>query len=97
MTELLCELKNLANRTLTENGAVTLRSTGSSVLDLFGTIGALRQASDEDILIRFIRAYAENHLLAMKTLFYARDIRGGLGERQTFRTILRWMADHEPI
>ena len=33
-------LKNMANQTRTENGALTLRSTGSDCLNLFATIGA---------------------------------------------------------
>ena len=40
---MLKELKIEANRTLTENGAVTLRTTGSDCLDLFAAIGALRR------------------------------------------------------
>ena len=88
-------LKNLTNKTLTENGAVTLRSTGSECLDLFATIGALRNASDAEIETRFLRAYAENPDLAMKILFYARDIRGGLGERRVFRVLMRWLAQNQ--
>ena len=53
-------LKNEANKTFTENGAVTYETTGSECLDLFATIGALRKASDDEILRRFVRAYAEN-------------------------------------
>lgn len=71
-------LKNEANLTHTENGAVTYQSTQSECLDLFATIGALRRESDEEITNRFLRAYAENADLAMKTLFFARDIRGGI-------------------
>lgn len=89
-------LKQEANLTYTENGAVTYRSTQSHCLDLFATIGALRRESDEEITGRFLRAYAENPDLAMKTLFYARDVRGGVGERRVFRTTLRWLAVHEP-
>lgn len=62
-------LKNEANLTHTENGAVTYLSTQSECLDLFATIGALRRESDEEITNRFLRAYAENADLAMKMLF----------------------------
>ena len=60
------------------------------------TIGALRRERDEEITNRFLRAYAEDADLAMKTLFFARDIRGGIGERRVFRTILKWLANNEP-
>lgn len=89
-------LKNEANRTYTENGAVTHGTTGSGCLDLFATIGALRSAEEQEILRRFVRAFTENPDLAMKTLFFARDVRGGLGERKVFRVCLRWLAQNAP-
>ena len=88
-------LKKEANKTYTENGAVTNRSTGKACLDLFATIGALRRESDEEIAVRFIRAFTEDPDTAMKILFYGRDIRGGLGERHVFRTALKWLAANE--
>ena len=89
-------IKKESNQTFTENGAVTYESTGSECLDLFSTIGALRHADEEEIIIRFTRAYIENPDIAMKLLFFARDIRGGLGERKVFRVIMNWLAVHEP-
>ena len=67
----------------------------SDCLDLFAAIGALRNASEDDIIGRFIKAYAENPDIATKILFYARDIRGGLGERRAFKTILGYLAKNE--
>jgi len=87
-------LKNEANMTMTENGAATYASSGSECLDLFATVGALRHADEEEIETRFLRAYSENPDLAMKILFFARDIRGGLGERRVFRTVLKWLSEH---
>ena len=89
-------LKREENKTYTENGALTNKSTQSHCLDLFATIGALRGAGESEIADRFLRAYAEDPDLAMKTLFFARDVRGGLGERRVFRTILSWLSVHEP-
>ena len=89
-------LKKEANTAYTENGAVSNATTGSDCLDLFASIGALRRASDEEMITRFVRAYTENRDAAMKLLFFARDIRGGLGERRVFRVILRWLACNEP-
>lgn len=62
-------LKEKGNQTRTENGTVTYCSTQSECLDLFATIGALRRESEQEITERFLRAYAENADLAMKTLF----------------------------
>lgn len=89
-------LKQESNKTFTENGAATLKSTQSDCLDLFATIGAIRRESDEKIIVRFMRAFTEDKDMAMKLLFFARDIRGGLGERKVFRTILKWLAQDKP-
>ena len=89
-------IKQQANITSTENGAATYVSTGSECLDLFASVGALRRESDAEIIARFVRAYAEDPDNAMKLLFFARDIRGGLGERRVFRVIMSWLADNEP-
>ena len=93
---MLQHLKNEANRTYTENGAVTHATTFSDCLDLFATIGALRSSSEETIINRFIKAYSENPDLALKTVFFARDVRGGLGERKVFRVCLKWLAENAP-
>ena len=89
------DLRKEENRTYTENGALTNRSTNSYCLDLFATIGALRNAEASEIISRFIKAYTEDRNMAMKILFFARDIRGGLGERRVFRSILKWLSLHE--
>ena len=93
---MLDSLKVEANKTWTENGALTHRTSGSDCVDLFATIGALRHREDSEIVRRFMRAYAEDPDVAMKILFFARDIRGGLGERRVFRTVLRHLAVYAP-
>lgn len=82
--------------TRTENGAVALNTTSDARLDLFGTIGALRDADKNRIQTLFAEAYAQDPLFATKIVFYARDIRAGLGERKTFRTLIRYMAEKHP-
>ena len=89
-------LKREADTAYTANGAVSNASTMSDCLDFFAAAGALRNAGDEEIVSRFIRAFAEDRDIAMKTLFFARDIRGGLGERRAFRVILRYLAENYP-
>ena len=92
--EMLNHLNNEANIAYTENGAVTNASTMSDCLDLFAGIGALRAADDQEIIRRFVRAYAEDADIAMKILFFGRDVRGGLGERRVLRVIINWLADN---
>ena len=96
MKTMLNAIKTESNKTYTENGAVTNVSTYSDCLDLFATVGALRKASEQEILDRFIRAYTEDPDKAMKIIFFARDIRGGLGERRVFRTVMTYLAAQEP-
>ena len=92
---MLEQLKNETNYTLTENMAVARKTTKNSLLDFFAQAGALRTRNAPDKVAVFDAAFAEEPLLAMKALFYFRDIRGGQGERQTFKDILRYLGNHK--
>ena len=77
MNTFLNQMVKNDNLTYTENGGVTRKTTESKVLDMFAVGGAYRQRSDEDVMLLFKNAFEENPDLAMKCLFYLRDIRGG--------------------
>ncbi|MDO5452700.1 MAG: DUF2828 family protein [Eubacteriales bacterium] len=56
----------------------------------------MRTAEKARLTRLFSEAWREDPLFATKIAFYARDVRGGLGERQTFRTLMKFMADYHP-
>ncbi|MBR0228501.1 MAG: DUF2828 family protein [Clostridia bacterium] len=85
-------LKTEANYTRTLNGAKTHGSTGDACLDFFAVAGGMRYRRRNDQITLFDRAYIETPELAAKLLFHLRDIRGGMGERKLFRTLLRHVA-----
>ena len=94
--EFMSALESETNKTYTENLATAVKSTDSKLLDFFGVMGASRNRSENELEHLFIRALDEDKLLATKALFYARDIRNGLGERRVFRTLIRYLAMHYP-
>lgn len=85
-------LKEEANYTTTLNGAKTYATSGDACLDFFAVAGGMRHREPKEQIRLFDRAYIENPELAMKLLFYIRDVRGGLGERELFRTLIRHVA-----
>lgn len=89
-------INNEMNKTLTQNGALTNRTSGSFCLDLFFRVGAMRSADEEEIAAAVNRAYAEDPVKTLKIIFFARDVRGGLGERRFFRTAVKALAAYAP-
>lgn len=87
-------MKNESRKTFTENGATAYNSTGEACLDLFSTIGALRNRPEVEVESLFAEAFKEDKLLATKILFYARDIREGCGERKVFRYLIKYLANN---
>ena len=94
MNAIKTELNN--ETMLTENGAVAYRTSGKKLLDLNFAVASLRGASEQTIINKFMDAYWENPVLAVKWLFYVRDIREGIGERRLFRIILKQLAQDKP-
>ena len=77
-------VKNQSARTL--NGMKARKSTANACVDLFFKIGASR---GQNIVPAFTAAYVENRDLALRIALWVRDARGGAGEREIFRSILR--------
>jgi len=70
----------------TANGMKARKSSANAVVDLFYNIGASR---GKDVIPAFTAAYVADRELALRIALWARDARGGAGERELFRSILK--------
>ena len=77
----------------TANGMKTFTSSKSALVDLFFAIGASR---GKDLSPLFCQAYIENSTLALRMLAWARDVRGGAGEREVVRKLLQTLEKNYP-
>lgn len=78
---------------VTANGAVTNVSSLNKNVDLFFLAGASR---GKDITSAFAGAFVEDPEVATRVLQWARDARGGAGERETFRKLFGYLLKNEP-
>nr|DAJ75735.1 MAG TPA: protein of unknown function (DUF2828) [Bacteriophage sp.] len=86
------------NYSVTENGALGYRTSGKELLDLNFSVSSMRNMSEEKIVEKFVKAFYEDKILAMKWLFYCRDCREGIGERRLFRACMKYLAEnHQDI
>lgn len=80
----------------TENYGLGYATTGKRLLDVNFKLASYRSKNDFAIIKDFYDAMYEDPMAAMKFLFYARDARGGAGERRYFRVVMAGIARHEP-
>ena len=80
---------------LTANGAVTRSTSGQTHVDLFAIVGAGRN-NENGVINLFSQSYADNKEIALRIALWARDVREGAGERQTFRNILKYLERTDP-
>lgn len=73
----------------TENGAVSYAEHIDPFVDFFYKLPGKRREEENDVYAQFMRCMADDPALAMRFLFFIRDVRGGAGERHTFRAIYR--------
>lgn len=93
MNKLLNGLTVDTNKTAyTANGALSNVSSLDKVLDFYYHASASRGQDNSKL---FASAWRENSKLAVKAAFYTRDVRGGQGERETFRQVLRWLYKND--
>jgi hypothetical protein len=86
-------VKEVLVETRTDNGMKTYESSKNNLVDLFFRIGSSR---GKDLSADFHRALAEDSVLALRLLMWARDVRGGAGEREVVRTILTDLERKNP-
>lgn len=83
-------IQNMPARTA--NGMKARVSTANANVDLYYNIGASR---GKDIIPQFVAALAEDRDLALRIAQWARDVRGGSGERKLFRDILSYLETYD--
>jgi len=82
---------------VTENGMATNSTSLNACVDLFFNIGAMRGQDKQRLIATFSKAFNEDPKRTMKLLFWARDVRGGAGERQVFKDILVHLAENHDL
>ena len=89
-------LRNEAEKGMTLNGATTYTTSGKYCTDLFFNCGAMRKSSVKCIADAVSRAFISDPVTALRIVFYARDVRGGQGERRFFRIAINHLAKTAP-
>lgn len=91
MTTFANAVRNQSART--ENGMKARASTANSLTDLFFKIGAMR---GKDVIPSWTAARVQDADVAGRIALWARDVRGGAGERKIFRDILLDLVKNDP-
>lgn len=81
----------------TENGALGFAGHRSAFADFFFKVSSMRQWSADRKREAFRKCLDANREMALRLLFFVRDIRGGCGERLLFRDIAPLLSDDEFI
>lgn len=79
---------------VTENGALGYKTTGKELLDINFSVTSMRNMDEQQIINKFVKTFYEDKLLAVKWLFFARDVREGIGERRLFRICMKYLAEN---
>jgi len=90
MNSFVDAVKNQEARTA--NGMKARKSSANACVDLFYNIAASR---GKNVIPSFVAAFVEDKELAVRIALWARDARGGAGERQVFKDILKWVDQND--
>ena len=93
----------------TENGAVSHSTSGLYSVDYFAKAGTYRNRTEEDVSASISAVWAESPILALKTIFYLRNItrkskgffisesvQKGQGVKDEFIKLLKWLENSHP-
>lgn len=81
-------MKEQGNNAFTENDANVYRTTFKPLLDCNFLVSSWRKTDSEEIFNSWIAAFNSDRISALRWLFYLRNCRGGIGERESFRKIM---------
>ena len=97
MNEFQQTLNRVNNFQQTENGATGYSTSGQNLVDLNFVVPSRHKNVSPVELEKFVQALNEDTVLAVKWLFYLRDVREGLGERDSFIKLFNtlWLTDPE--
>ena len=95
MNEFQQTLNRVNNFQQTENGATGYSTSGQNLVDLNFVVPSNHKNVSSTELEKFVQALNEDTVLAVKWLFYLRDVREGLGERDSFIKLFKtlWLTD----
>ena len=88
----VAQVNSTDTQAVTANGMPTNATSGSALVNFFFVAGSSR---GKDCTPQFLAAVQEDSVSAIKILFWTRDVRGGAGERGTFRKLMTALESHD--
>lgn len=96
MNEYQQTLNMVNNLQQTENGATGFSSTGKDLVDLNFRVPSNHGNVKEEDIKKFIQVLKDDLVTGVKWMFYLRDIREGLGERDSFVSLFWTLNTYNP-